>query len=81
MNKPRRFPDGAPLRSPDEKRDSDEANNHQSGTSDDHVTDMIPRDAPSHRYFVVVSDDRTFVRVHGMLLSWNGRNNGPLLEA
>jgi hypothetical protein len=63
----------------DEKRDSDEANNHQGGTSDEHVTDVISGGARSNRYLVVVSHDRTFVRVHGMLLSW--AQNRALLEA
>jgi hypothetical protein len=49
----------------DEKRDSDEANNHQRGASDEYVTDMISCGARSHSYLVVVSDDRTFVRIHG----------------
>jgi hypothetical protein len=66
----------APSSSLDEKRDSDEANNYQGGTSDEHVTDMISRGARSNRYLVVVSHDRTFVRVHRMLLSW--AQHGPL---
>src|ERR1700729_2036409 len=49
----------------DEKRDSDEANNHQGGTSGEHVTNMMSRGARSHGYLVVFSDDRTFVRIHG----------------
>ena len=57
----------------DEKRDSDEANNHQGGTSDEHVTDMMSCGARSHGYLVVFSDDRTFVRIHGTLLSWGAR--------
>ena len=54
----------------DEKRDSDEANNHQGGTSGEHVTNMMSRGARSHGYLVVFSDDRTFVWIHGRLLSW-----------
>jgi hypothetical protein len=53
----------------DEKRDSDEANNHQGGTSDKDVTDMMSCGARSHGYLVVFSDDRTFVRIHWKLLS------------
>src|ERR1700722_12389966 len=47
----------------DEKRDSDDANNHQGGTSDEHVTDMMSCGARSHGYLVVFSDDRSFVRI------------------
>ena len=45
----------------EEKRDSDESNNHQGGTSDENVTHIISCGAPAHRYLVVVSDDRTFM--------------------
>src|ERR1700722_10975228 len=62
----------------DEKRDSDEANNHQGGTNDEHVPDMISGGARSNSDLVVVSHDRSFVRVHGKLLSW--AQHGPLLE-
>jgi hypothetical protein len=62
----------------DEKRDSYEANNHQGGASDEHVTDMISCRARAHRYLVVVSDDRTFMGIHRKLLSW--AQHGPLLE-
>jgi hypothetical protein len=48
----------------DEQRDCDEGNNHQSGTSDEHVTDMISCGARAHGYLVAFSDDRTFVRIH-----------------
>ena len=51
-----------------EKRDSDEANNHQGGTSEEHVPDMISGGARSNSDLVVVSHDRTFVRVHRTLL-------------
>jgi hypothetical protein len=54
----------------DEQRDSDEGNNYQGGTSDEHVTDIISCGARSHSYLVVISDDRTFVRIHRTLLSW-----------
>jgi hypothetical protein len=64
----------------DEKRDSDKGNNHQGGTSDDHVTDMISCGARSYGYLVVFSDDRTFVRIHLTLLSRDWGAARPSLQ-
>ena len=63
----------------DEKRDSYEANDHQGGTGDHHVPNMISRGARSQGYLVVFRDNRTFVWTHGKLLPWAQHN--PLLEA
>jgi hypothetical protein len=52
----------------DEQRDSDEGNNYQRGTSDEHITDIISCGARSHSYLVVISDDWTFVRIHASFL-------------
>jgi hypothetical protein len=52
-----------------EKRDGDERDNHKCDTSHKHVADMKPRGPRSHAYFIVVSDDRTFVLIHRKLLS------------
>jgi hypothetical protein len=59
----------------DEKRDSNEGNNYERSTSDEHVANIISCGAPSHGYLVVFSDDRTFMRIHWILLSRNGRNS------
>jgi hypothetical protein len=58
---------------PDEKRDCYEANNHQGGASDEHVTDMISCGARSHGDLVLLSNDWTFVRIHRTLISRDGK--------
>jgi hypothetical protein len=58
---------------PDEKRDCYEANDHQGGASDEHVTDMMSCGARSHGDLVLFSDDWTFVRIHRTLISRDGK--------